>query len=652
MWTGVKTWIEARLPLGAIIRWVLEEDIPGGARFAYVFGSASLLMFLLLAVTGVLQLFYYVPTTDHAYDSLMYLRLQVPFGWLLHGMHYWSAQAFLVLVGLHLARVFIWGAYKNPRQMTWLVGVALLVLVAAMSFTGPLLAWDQLGYWSAEVGTSIAGTVPWIGAFLQRFFRGGETMGQETMSRFFVFHVALLPALLLAGILLHLIAFRQAGSVGPWNPLRREGMGKFWPDQVYRDILVSSFIVVVLVGLCVFPRAPITGVADPVGLAITPKPVWNFLFLYQALKVFKGPWETAGTVGLPIVLILILLLLPLYDRNARVNPRKRPIAMIGGLLLVLGVVTLTILGYYANPSAYGAKATADPDVNAPAASAPRDPPPRPAGDANRAAAPADNAAANKAAAGRALFRSQHCDACHKIDGQGGAVGPDLSNEADAGRSAAWLAAQIRDAKTHNPQSIMPAYTALSPEQVTELTDYLLTLRSEATKPAAQEPPSGQREPAREAARLIGDWREGRTLLAAYCSSCHGPEGTDKIPNPGSERGAVPALNPIAANLRDRDPAVFAARIDRFIQDGSVPSGPHPALRMPAYGNKKSLTQPQIAAVEAYILRLNGVDRAQILHPGMAPPQFFLLTVIAFAVVWVVVLILSHASKRTSASTRK
>jgi mono/diheme cytochrome c family protein len=178
-----------------------------------------------------------------------------------------------------------------------------------------------------------------------------------------------------------------------------------------------------------------------------------------------------------------------------------------------------------------------------------------------------------------------------------------------------------------------------------LTDYLLSLRSGAVKPAAEEQPSGKREPERDAARLIGDWRQGKTLLAAYCNSCHGPEGTDKIPNPGSDRGTVPGLNPIAANLRDNDPATFAAKIDRFIQEGSVPSGPHPTLRMPAYGNEESLTQPQIAAVEAYILHLNGVDRAQILQPGVAPSQFFLWTGIAFGVACATLMVLSWGSKR-------
>ena len=297
LWTRLQTWINDRWPVSGVVRWILEEEIPGGSRFAYVFGSVGLVLFLLLVLTGVLELFYYVPTTDHAYDSLMYLRLQVPFGWLVHGLHYWGAQAFAVVVGLHMARVFLWGAYKSPREVTWLTGVLLVLLVAVMTFTGPLLAWDQLGFWAAEVGTSIVGTVPWIGDFLQRFVRGGETMGQETLSRFFIFHVAILPGLLLGVILLHLVAFRQAGSAGPWDPEKRRTTGRFWPDQVYKDTVVTSFMVVLLVGLSAFWRAPITGPADPFGKIDRTEARLEFPVSLSGPQAIQGPLGTGGHRG-------------------------------------------------------------------------------------------------------------------------------------------------------------------------------------------------------------------------------------------------------------------------------------------------------------------------------------------------------------------
>jgi ubiquinol-cytochrome c reductase cytochrome b subunit len=647
MWSGLKTWIDERLPLRAAVRWGLEEDIPGGASFAYIFGSANLFLFLLLALTGILQLFYYVPTTDHAYESVMYLRLQVPFGWLVHGLHYWCAQAFVVLVGVHVARVFLWGAYKNPRELTWLIGVMLLLMVAAMAFTGPLLAWDQLGYWAAEVGTSIVGTVPWIGDFLQRFVRGGETMGQGTLSRFFIFHVAIVPAVLFGFIVLHLAAFRQFGSVGPWNPEARKHVGKFWPDQVYKDVLITSLVFIILVGFCVFWRAPITGVADPLGRSLTPKPAWNFLFLYQALKSFKGPWEVVGTVGVPLAIILLLFFLPFYDRNPERNPRRRPIAIAGGTALVILILALTVMGQLSQPPAAGTSV---------APTAPQGAPPEPGAQAEpskAAGAPSEKVASGNIQKGRELYQSQGCAACHKINGQGGAVGPDLSNEGSKGRSADWLAAQIRNPKAHDAASIMPPYPSLSQQQLADLVAYLLSLRSGAEKPAPSAPAAGEEKktesaaagterqrlpasgrqgPPGEAATLVGGVKLGRMLFADYCSSCHGPEGTDKVPNPGSAKGMVPRLNPIDPNLFSDDPSVFAVQIDRFIQHGSIPKGSHPAIYMPAYGDGMTLTQAQIAAIEAYILDLNGVDRAKIEHPGMSPRRFFVWTLVALGAV--------------------
>lgn len=641
MWAPVKAWIDPRLPVCPILHWGLREDIPGGTSFAYVFGAVNLALFLLLVVTGVLQLFYYVPTTDHAYESVMYLRLQVPFGWLIHGLHYWCAQAFIVMVGVHAGQVFVWGAYKNPREMTWITGVLLLLLVAAVAFTGPLLAWDQLGYWAAEVGTSIAGTVPWIGDFLQRFARGGETMGQQTVSRFFVFHVAIVPALLFGFIVIHLAAFRQFGSAGSWNPEKHQQIvGKFWPDQVYKDILVASLVIIVVAGLCVFWRAPITGVADPLGRSITPKPAWNFLFLYQSLKSFKGPWEVVGTVGVPLVLILLLFFLPFYDRKTERNPRKRPIAIAGGVVLVAAILTLTVLGQLSQPLTQGPSARSAPGEEVPAGQGTRAEP-------NTAAQLSESAAVPSASVqkGKELYQTRGCAGCHKIDGQGGTVGPDLSDEANKGRSAGWLAAQIRNAKAHNPSSIMPPYPSLSQEQVDGLVAFMLSLRAGGKKPAADEqketspvakgaesqqlPASGKQGPPGEAATLIGGVQLGRMLFADYCSSCHGAEGTDKVPNPGSEKAMVPGLNPIDPNLASDDPAVFAGRIDRIIQHGSIPKGPHPPIYMPAYGDGMTLTQPQIAAIEAYILGLNGVDRARIIDPGMPPERFLAWIIVAF-----------------------
>jgi ubiquinol-cytochrome c reductase cytochrome b subunit len=548
--------------------------------------------------------------------------------------------------------------------VTWVIGVLLMLLVAAIAFTGPLLAWDQLGYWAAEVGTSIAGTTPWIGDFLQRFARGGETMGQQTISRFFIIHVAVLPCLILGFIIIHLAAFRQFGGAGSWNPEKSKQVGKFWPDQVYKDVLFACLIVIILVGFCVFWRAPITGVADPLGRSITPKPSWNFLFLYQALKSFKGPWEVVGTVGVPLVLVLLLFLLPFYDRRPERNPRRRPIAMAGGAALVTCILVLTVLGQLSHPLTPGASAGPGPAKEVPPAQGKSTEPNVAAQPNESAATPAETVPAAGISKGREVYQARGCAACHKINGQGGPTGPDLSDEASKGRSADWLATQIRNPKAHNPTSIMPPYPSLSPEQVESLAAYMLSLRAGGGKPAAGDrkeiskvsdgiesrrlPASGKQGPPGEAATLIGDVKLGRELFPDYCSSCHGPEGTDKVPNPGSEKGMAPGLNPIDPTLASDDPSIFAANIDRIIQHGSVPKGPRPAIYMPAYGDGMTLTQPQIAGIEAYILNLNGVDRAEIIDPGMSPGHFFVWGLVALGAICataIIVRLVSRSSRK-------
>jgi quinol-cytochrome oxidoreductase complex cytochrome b subunit len=229
-----------------LLRLGFEEEIPENASFAYIFGSTTLVALLLQVVTGICQLFYHVPTIDHAHDSLTYLRIEVPFGWLIHGLHYWGANAMVLLIGLHMVRVFIWGAYKQPRKLTWLVGISLLLVTLGISFTGPTLAWDERGLGVAEVGTSIAGTVPIIGDLVKRLLRGGEIMVQLTLSRFFILHIGILPVILIARISVHLIAFRRFGLVGPWDEAQRKHSGPFWPDQILYDTVIATLLFFIL----------------------------------------------------------------------------------------------------------------------------------------------------------------------------------------------------------------------------------------------------------------------------------------------------------------------------------------------------------------------------------------------------------------------
>jgi ubiquinol-cytochrome c reductase cytochrome b subunit len=616
MFSSIWKWLNERWPFSSLFHLAIDEEIPGGSSFSYTFGSAILTVFILQAVTGIIQLFYYVPAVDHAYDSISFLRTKVPFGWLINGLHYWGANAMIVLISLHILRVFIWGAYKNPRELTWLFGVGLLLTAMGLSFTGGPLSWDQKSYWEAEVGTSIAGAVPVAGDLIKRILRGGEQLGQLTLSRFFIVHTAILPMTLLTLIGAHLTALRRLGSSGPWDKTRRELKGPFWPDQVFKDVIAGTLVILVLITLSVYAPKPFNGPADPLDSSYIPKPEWNFLFLYEALKFFPGKLEPIGSVGMPFLLVLLMVALPFLDRKPERNPARRPVVMISAFILGLILILLTIAGLYSE--AVGAETPAS-----------------------------KSSALQNSSEGAGLFQSLGCISCHRLNNKGGTLGPDLSFEGQQGRTRDWLITQIQNPKANFPNTIMPSYPSLSDQQMNELVNYLLSLGTKGTKSKIQVDDTGSRKqtsPASlsktlspidsssadfateketgPAAKIIGSAARGAELFKTKCSSCHGSEGKDNVPNPGSDDGTVPSLNPIDEELSNRDPQLFAENIDRFIQHGSIPSGPNPQLRMPNFGDNNVLTQPQISNLEAYLLRLNGVNRAQLLNPGMQPRSFF------------------------------
>lgn len=744
MLSRISEWLNERWPIAPFIRWSLEEDIPGGSSFAYTLGSALIAVFLLQVITGILQLFYYVPTVESAYNSVCFLRTRVPFGWLVNQMHRHGADFMVVLAALHLTRVYIFGAYKNPRELSWLIGVGLLITVMALSFTGGPLPWDQKGYWEAEVGTSIPSSIPVIGGEISRIMRGGVSMGQLTLSRLFAIHVGIFPLVLFFLIVFHLIAFRRSGSSGPWDESKRSATGPFWPDQVFKDSMIAIIIILIVITLCVFAPKPFYGPADPLDSSFTPKPEWNFLFLYQALKYFHGSLEPLGVVGVPSLFIVLMVLLPFIDRRAERNPARRPVAMICGLLFASAITTLTLIGYFSSP---GGAPAAQPHGQAVKAAMPENVKkgeqlfrsvgcgschrvngtggtigPGLANEGNRGrsrqwlvtqiqnpqayvpdsimpaftslseqevnylvdyllylktgssqASPQPSQApegkqtsssvtTSDAEHGKTLFSSQGCSACHMIGGRGGTAGPDLSHEGQKGRSRQWLKAQIRNPKSHFSGSIMPSFSSLSDQEVNSLVGYLITLGSgngqpnagahdaEKSPPAKAESPSAGPVPARsghqrsqqkgtaeeqrpgQAAYIIGNARHGGDIFKEKCESCHGHEGTDKVPNPGSDDRFVPALNPIDPDLFSKSPGRFAEKIDMFIQHGSTPSGPDPQLHMLAFGDDHTLTQQQVANIEAYIIQLNGINRAEIINPGMKPQRFFFIVVPVLVVI--------------------
>jgi len=733
----VTNWIDERTPLLKIFKEFLHEDIPGGARYSYTLGSACMFLLTIQIVTGIWQLFYFVPTTDYAYNSVNYLRTEVPWGWLVHGLHYWGANAFTVVVGLHMIRVFVWGSYKKPRELVWLFGLVLLVLTALFMFTGPVLYWDKKGYWAGQVGIGIAGSVPIIGPFTQLLLQGASHMGQSALLRMYVMHVALIPFLTGLFVFLHLMAFRQFGEAGPWKESeRKKPAGTFWPEQIFKDIVVAILLFIMLVGLTAFYPPEFSGLADPSDTLYTPKPIWNFLFLYQILKWLPGPLEALGTVGVPTLILVSFASLPFLDKNPERNPFKR-VFVIGTFFVFIAVVLwLTWLGniYKSDaelahtetsepakfnenhtpmiPSKHelkkvmeaankdnkitgerlfntlgcsechaitgGASNKIGPDllmaqsnnrtaewmhaqIVAPESHNQRTimPPyshlnnhnvdllvkylaglkpkakPAPKVQPPAAAGAAVDTALVSIQSGEELFNTQGCTQCHTVTGRkSNKAGPDLIMATTTRKpTAEWLKTQLTAPQQHNPISIMPSYaTRLNEAQITDLINYLKSLEGKLPTPlaagesAAAESDKGQSVSAKPmfgaSVDIIGDKVHGAILFHQSCTMCHGPHGNTKAKGFKAPSG-VPTLNPIRQELYSADARTFAQRIDVFIQHGA-PALAKDGPAMPNFGDSNTLTQAQIADIEAYVLDLNNVDRTKITNPGIEPKEFFFI----------------------------
>lgn len=346
-------WLDERLPIRGVLSTLaqnLRKPIPRHANIFYTLGSLALFLFILQALTGLLMMIYYKPTVRDAYNSVRFIHDTVPFGWLVRQIHVWGANLMVLTVIVHMIKTFVYGAYKRPREITWLFGTILLGIVFGFGFTGYLLPWDQLAYWATTVGTEAPGSLPVMGPLVRELMRGQAEVGEATLGRFYVVHVAVLPILFVAAVSAHLILIRIQGTAPlsrtdepepTRSQLEAEGGKPFYPNHILKEGIVVYIALGLLLTLAIlYPMMP-TEKADPFSTPEGIKPEWYFLPMFQLLKYLPEPIA----VGLPGLVGTLIFLLPFLDRSPERHPRRRPVAITIATAFLIITLGLGALGH-------------------------------------------------------------------------------------------------------------------------------------------------------------------------------------------------------------------------------------------------------------------------------------------------------------------
>jgi ubiquinol-cytochrome c reductase cytochrome b subunit len=450
-------WVDDRTGLPTMIGKTARHLVPPDAKWWYVFGSATLCAFMVQVVTGIALAFSYIPSASEAYSTLHFISDQAPFGHFLRGLHYYGASAMVLMVGLHMAQVFLAGSYKFPRELNWATGVLLLGFTLVMGFTGQLLRGDQNAVWTVVVAAEQAGRTPFIGQWLAHFILGGDTVGGATFTRFFAIHVFIMPSFIFAFVGLHLwLVLRHGISEPPkagkpvdpktyreeYKDLIEKKGKPFWPDSAWRDVVFCVVMIVVIAALALFSGAPQLGKPpDPSITTASPRPDWYLMWYFAVLALMPHGTEKYFMVFGPLLVGIILIVLPFVSNRGERSPRRRPWAVVAVLMTVLMIVTLWLAG---------AKSPWSPNFDAPPLS------------------PAIVVATNGPVfLGAKLFHDKGCLNCHLIADDGGRRGPDLTSVADR------LSANQMILRIANGGVNMPAYAAnLTPAQMDALVAFL------------------------------------------------------------------------------------------------------------------------------------------------------------------------------------
>lgn len=348
---SLKQWLDDRLGLAELFHLAKKKEVPVHRHeIWYYFGGMTLFLFVVQVTTGILLLLYYRPSAENAFESVQFIMTEVQFGWLIRSIHSWSANLMIATLFIHLFSVFFLKAYRAPRELTWLSGVVLLMISLGFGFSGYLLPWNQLAFFATKVGTDIAGVVPVVGDFMLRFLRGGEDVTGATLTRFFGFHVAVLPAITTALIGLHVLLVQKHGmSIPPGLEGKPVKTMKFFPNFLLRDLIGWLLAIGVLAALSAIFPWELGEKADPFAPAPAGiKPEWYFLFMFQTLKLIPAKiWIFDGEVIGVLVFGfggLLLFLVPFIDRGNG-KSKTGSIVTICGVLALVFIIGMTIYGF-------------------------------------------------------------------------------------------------------------------------------------------------------------------------------------------------------------------------------------------------------------------------------------------------------------------
>ena len=349
--TAIQDWLDERLSISTLSTMAQKKEVPLHRHSIwYYFGGMTLFLFVVQVVTGILLLLYYRPSAENAFESVQFIVTEVQFGWLIRSIHSWSANLMIATLFVHLFSVFFLRAYRRPREMTWVSGVVLLFIVICFGFSGYLLPWNKLAFFATKVGTEIAGVVPVVGHTALRFLRGGDDVTGATLTRFFGFHVAVLPATATVFLVVHVLLVQLHGmSVPPSIDKQNVRKMKFVPNFLLRDLIGWILAIGVLAALAALFPWELGEKADPFSPAPAGiKPEWYFLFMFQTLKylppkVLGMDGEVLGIMAFNIV-ALLLFIVPFVDRDPA-NRNRRLAFNVIGVVTLLFIVVMTVVGY-------------------------------------------------------------------------------------------------------------------------------------------------------------------------------------------------------------------------------------------------------------------------------------------------------------------